>query len=227
MKYSILFIFVIMTFNLNAQLFGGMAIAQSSNGYVYDIDGNAYEEVEIGTQIWLKPNLKTTKYNDGTTIPNVTDGATWSNLSTGAWAYYNNDASYNADYGKLYNWYAVEGDSLCPTGWHVPTYAEWTVLTDYLGGDNVADDKLKEVGTVHWSGTNTNATDEVGFTALPGGTRQFDGSFYGIRDNGHWWTATSYNSNVSWFLYMVYYFGSIEKSTTSKVLGKSVRCLKD
>lgn len=230
MKYSNVFIFVIMTFNLNAQLFGGMAIAQSSNGYVYDIDGNQYEKVVIGTQTWLKPNLKTTRYNDGTTIPNVTNNTTWSNLTTGAWAYLNNDANYNADYGKLYNWYAVNNGNLCPTGYHVPTDAEWTILTDTLGGTSVAGGKLKEVGTVHWNSPNTGATDEVGFTALPGGYRSFfSGSFLYIGERGNYWSATPYSSSSdnSWYRILWNDNADVFRGNFNKKNGFSVRCLKD
>lgn len=227
MKYFILFISSVITINLNAQLFGGMAIAQPGIEYVYDIDGNQYEEVVIGTQTWLKPNLKTTKYNDGTTIPNVTDATTWSGLTSGAWVYYNNDANYNADYGKLYNGYAVETGNLCPTGWHVPTDAEWTVLTNYLGGETVAGGKLKEVGTVHWNSPNTGATDEVGFTALPGGQRAINGSFSLVRDYGYWWSATFFNSDYAYYRRMRSIIVNVARSNNLKSYGFSVRCLKD
>jgi uncharacterized protein (TIGR02145 family) len=227
MKYFILFISLVITINLNAQLFGGMAIAQKGIDYVYDIDGNPYQEVVIGTQTWLKPNLKTTKYNDGTTIPNVTDGA-WAGLSTGAWVYYNNDANYNADYGKLYNWYAVNTGNLCPTGYHVPTDAEWTTLIDYLGGESVAGDKLKEVGTVHWDSPNTGATDDVGFTALPGGVRSgLNATFYYIRSSGWHWSATPFNSNLIWSGALIGNSSGVSKNIYEKTYGFSVRCLKD
>ncbi|NDF60572.1 MAG: hypothetical protein EB100_05775, partial [Crocinitomicaceae bacterium] len=124
-----------------------------TSGYgpnISDNDGNTYKTVYIGTQQWMAENLKVTKYNDGTSIPNISNNTQWSNLTTGAWSYYNNDVANNAKYGKLYNWYAVSpttngNKNVCPTGWHVPTDAEWTVLTDYLGGENVAGGKMKEV----------------------------------------------------------------------------------
>ena len=116
-------------------------------------------------------NLKTTKYNDGTSIPNVTNDTSWSNLTTGAYCWYNNDVSYKNPYGALYNWYAVNTGKLAPKGWHVPSDAEWTTLITYLGGESIAGGKLKEAGTTHWLSPNTEATNSTGFSALPGGRR--------------------------------------------------------
>ena len=122
---------------------------------VQDIDGNNYLTVTIGTQIWMAENLRTTKYNDGTAIPLVTDNTTWANLTTPAYCWYNNDAKTNGStYGALYNWYSVNTKKLCPTGWHVPNDTEWTTLTTYLGGTAVAGGKLKETGTAHWYSPN-------------------------------------------------------------------------
>jgi uncharacterized protein (TIGR02145 family) len=225
MKYFILFISLVITINLNAQLFGGMAIAQSP--YVYDIDGNPYQEVVINTQTWLKPNLKTTRYNDGTPIPNVTDSLTWTALTTGAWVNYNNDTSYNADYGKLYNWYAVNTGNLCPTGYHVPSNDEWTTLTTYLNGTSVAGGKLKEVGTVHWDSPNNGATDEFGFTALPGGLRSLNAKWFYIRTIGYWWTSTAASSSYSRLIRMFNTSTGINFYTYQPRYGLSVRCLKD
>lgn len=229
MKYFILFISLVITINLNAQLFGGMIISKAATcEAVTDYDGNTYDVVDINGQCWITENLKTTHYNDGTSIPNVTNSTTWFNLSTDAWAYYNNDANYNADYGKLYNGHAVETGKLCPTGWHVPTDAEWSTLTTYLGGGSVAGGKLKEVGFEHWDSPNTGATDEVGFTALPGGYRSPLGSWLNIRDAGYWWSATPYSSNNRYYRYIYRdddIFGS--NNNRDNRYGKSVRCLKD
>ena len=146
---------------------------------ITDVEGNSYKTVTIGTQTWMAENIKVSKYSDGTTIPNITDNTQWQNDTSGAWSYYNNDAANNTKYGKLYNWYAVSKTSngnknVCPTGWHVPTDAEWTVLIDYLGGETVAGSKMKEVGTTSWNIPNTDATNTSLFSALPGGSR---GSF--------------------------------------------------
>jgi uncharacterized protein (TIGR02145 family) len=158
---------------------------------VSDVDGNSYNVVIIGSQLWMTENLKTTKYSDGTAIPLVTDNTAWNNLTTPGYCWYNNDsASYAQTYGALYNWYTVDNCNLCPTGWHVPSDAEWTALTDYLGGESVAGGKLKESGTANWNEPNTGATNETGFTALPGGYRSHLGIFDDIGEGGGWWSAS-------------------------------------
>jgi uncharacterized protein (TIGR02145 family) len=134
---------------------------------VTDFDGNIYNTVLIGTQLWMQVNLKTTHYRDGSSIPNVT-GSTWSSLTSGAYRWYNNDILNKELFGAQYNFLAiVSNNNLCPTGWHVPTDAEWTTLVTFLGGSSIAGGKLKETGTIHWSSPNTGATNESGFTALP------------------------------------------------------------
>ena len=195
---------------------------------VSDIDGNTYKTVQIGTQVWMAENLKTSKYSNGNTIPNITD-STWSNLTTGAWAYYNNDVANNAKYGKLYNWLAVSpgNKNVCPTGWHVPTDAEWTVLTDYLGGASVAGGKMKEVGTTSWISPNTNATNTSLFTGLPGGTRNHNGYFKSIGYSGYWWSSTEYDTAIGWNLGLYGYDGSASRNSLNKRAGLPVRCLRD
>ena len=206
-----------------------------TSGYgpnITDIEGNSYKTVYIGTQKWMGENLKTSKYNDGTTIPNITDNTQWQNNTTGAWAYYNNDAANNVKYGKLYNWYAVSkttngNKNVCPTGWHVPTDAEWTVLTDYLGGKNVAGGKLKEVGTTNWNSPNTEANNVSLFTGLPGGYRFFLGSYGGIGNVGHWWSSSEGNTNNAWDRTLYGLNGSAGRGYDGKEYGFSVRCLRD
>jgi uncharacterized protein (TIGR02145 family) len=201
---------------------------------VTDIDGNNYGTVQIGNQVWMSENLKTSRYRNGGLIPNVTtDYTAWANLTTGAWSYYYNDVSNNAIYGKLYNWYTTLGDTLCPTGWGVPTDAEWTTLTTYLGGESVAGGKMKSVGTAYWESPNTGAINLSGFSALPGGYRGNDGSFGSIRVNAFFWSAPEYGTDNAWYrsLYTndsfvfranssIYYYGN-------KSSGASVRCLRD
>ncbi len=206
-----------------------------TSGYgpnITDIDGNTYKTVTIGTQTWMAENLKTAKYNDGTVIPNITDKTLWPNLTTGAWAYYNNDAANDAKYGKLYNWYAVSKTSngnknVCPTGWHVPTNAEWTVLTDYLGGESVSGGKMKEVGTTSWNILNTDATNTSLFSALPGGTRLNDGYDEVIGSQGYWWSSTEGLTNSAWCRSLGYGSGGISIFHFIKENGVSVRCLRD
>jgi uncharacterized protein (TIGR02145 family) len=200
---------------------------------ITDNDGNTYKTVYIGTQQWMAENLKTSKYNDGTAIPNVTDKIQWSNLTTGAWSYYNNDTANNAKYGKLYNWYAVRpttngNKNVCPTGWHVPLFDEWTILFDFLGGAKVAGGKMKEVGTTNWNSPNTGATNTSLFTGLPGGNRYVGGSYLIIGNGGGWWSSTEGATFDAWYCYLDSYNGDAFMSYgTSKKDGLSIRCLKD
>ena len=196
---------------------------------VTDIDGNTYNTVQIGNQVWMSENLKTTRYRNGGQIPNVTtDNTAWVNLTTGAWSYYNNDVSNNAIYGKLYNWYTTLGDTLCPTGWGVPTDAEWTTLTTYLGGESVAGGKMKTIGNAYWEGSNTGAINSSGFSVLPGGGRFNGGSFGNISYYAFFWSATEYDGSVAWFRVLNASDGLAYRSTNGiKSFGVSVRCLRD
>jgi len=196
---------------------------------VIDIDGNVYDTVHIGTQIWLKQNLKTTHYRNGDPIPNVTDGMEWRNLTTGAYCNYNNDANNSTTYGRLYNGYAVsDSRNIAPAGWHVATDAEWTTLITYLGGVGVAGGKLKEAGYTHWQSPNEGATNETGFTALPGGARSYDGSSaFPIGSFGLWWSATEDGTIAAWYRRMCYNYSDVEGGNFIKRYGFSVRCVKD
>ena len=202
---------------------------------VTDIDGNNYGTVQIGNQVWMSENLKTTRYRNGGQIPNVTtDNTAWGNLTTGAWSYYNNDVSNNAIYGKLYNWYTTLGDTLCPTGWGVPTDAEWTTLTDSLGGESVAGGKMKTIGNAYWNDPNTGAINSSGFSVLPGGYRNSDGSFGNIRGNAFFWSATESATVDAWNRNLYSNNGVVDRyinfnfsSYGGKSVGASVRCLRD
>ena len=196
---------------------------------ITDFEGNTYKTVYIGTQQWMGENLKASKYSDGTTINNITDNFLWQYNNTGAWAYYDNDAANNAKYGKLYNWLAVSpgNKNVCPTGWHLPTDAEWTVLTDYLGGLSDAGGKMKEVGTTSWFSPNTESTNVTLFTGLPGGFRNFSGYFRSIGSGGNWWSSTENGDYESWYRYLSDSNGNASRATNYKQFGLSVRCLKD
>lgn len=202
-----------------------------SYGTVTDIEGNSYKTIKIGTQEWMAENLKTTKYNDDTAIPLVTDPTEWLDLSTAAYCWYDNDqTSYQPKYGALYNWYVVETAKLCPTGWHVPDDSEWTILTDYLGGEDIAGGKLKETSSGHWTDPNQGASNESGFTALPGGFKNFDynqGNFLGIGYLGYWWSATENSSQSAWHRHLYYDASYVINNYVTKRNGYSVRCLKD
>ena len=193
-----------------------------------DIDGNFYHTVTIGTQVWMVENLKTTKYRDGTSIPNVTGNSAWSSLTTGAYCDYNNTSSNSSTYGRMYNWYAInDTHNLCPAGWHIPTDAEWTNLTNHLGGESVAGAKLKETGIAHWTTPNADATNESGFTALPGGTRWVDGVFGLIGTEGRWWSSTEFDAQNAWWRILNNTSGSVVRTNNLKTYGFSVRCVKD
>ena len=201
---------------------------ESQPGVVKDYDGNLYTTVKIGNQVWMAENLKTTRYNNGTTIPIVLDNASWSNLITPGYCWYNNDeATYKASYGALYNWHTVSAGNLCPTGWHVPGNDEWTTLTDYLGGLSVAGGRIKETGTVHWDSPNTGATNESGFTALPGGYRNYDGIFYISGNAGFWWSASEGDATQALYRYVYSNPSNVISSSTQKKDGFSVRCVRD
>jgi uncharacterized protein (TIGR02145 family) len=201
---------------------------QEYSGTMTDIDGHVYDVMTIGTQEWMAENLKVTHYRNGDPISNITDGTAWSNLTTEAYCAYNNYLDDYAHYGELYNWYAVtDSRNIAPIGWHVPTDADWAILTDYLGGAVVAGGKLKETGTYHWQSPNTGATDESGFTALPGGNRQTGGVFSNKGESGGWWSSTEVNASEAFCLFMSCSNSGAYKVNYDKKIGYSVRCVKD
>ncbi len=198
----------------------------SPGATVTDYDGNVYNVIIIGTQSWMASNLKTIHLNDGSAIPKVTDNFAWSNLITPGYAWYNNDSAAYSGYGILYNWNTVNTGTLCPTGWHVPTETQLSTLISFLGGPLVAGGKLKETGITHWLSPNTGATDEVGFKALPGGIRNYMGSFSGVGDIGSWWSSTRISTDPS---SVSIYSGTAEMMLqfAMQMNGQSVRCIKD
>jgi uncharacterized protein (TIGR02145 family) len=196
---------------------------------VTDVDGNGYHEVTIGTQVWLVENLKTTHFTDGTAIPVVTDQKEWESLTTPGICSYNNTTNTDTinTYGRLYNWYTVNSGKLCPTGWHVPTEAEWNTLIDFLGGQSIAGSHLKELGTTHWTSPNTGADNNSGFTALPGSYRNNDGSFGSIGGGGNWWSSTESSTLSAWYRGVYSDSSYVNKYSYYKTFGFSVRCIKD
>lgn len=203
-----------------------------SYGTLTDQDGNVYKTVTIGTQTWMVENLRTTKYNDGTDIPNVVDDDKWRNLTTGAYCNLLNveNTEIIAIFGRYYNWYAVNTGKLAPNGWHVPTDAEWTKLIDYLGGQYIAAAKLKETGTNHWFTSNNEVTNETGFTALPGGERYIGSGgvfFGGGAATGCWWSATECDTDLSWAQVMYDSDAIVRRLSTYKPNGLAVRVVKD
>jgi uncharacterized protein (TIGR02145 family) len=198
---------------------------------VTDIDGNIYKTIVIGTQTWLEENLKTTKYNDGTNIPNVTDNSEWMNLITAAYCWYDNNISNKKPYGALYNWHAVNTGKLCPSGWHVPSFDEFQNLRDFLG-DTGPGGQLKEKGTGHWKTPNTGATNSSGFTALPGGKRDpfnnNNGAFIFFGEAGYFWSS-SQGGNPMDGKDMALFYDNAEIGPGENVKGNgySVRCIKN
>jgi uncharacterized protein (TIGR02145 family) len=187
---------------------------------IRDGSGNVYTTVKIGAQVWLSENLRTTKYNDGTAIPNVT-GDAWEPLLTPAYCWFG-DLEANADiYGGLYNYFAVQTGKLCPQGYHVPSRGEVLILTDFLGAD--AGGKMKSVTL--WNVPNEGATNSSGFTALPGGMRTSGFIHNGM--HGYFWTSTDYNTNSGYYFALSYTDALVEEDHRWGSSGLSVRCIKD
>jgi uncharacterized protein (TIGR02145 family) len=201
---------------------------EESTGTITDIDGNVYNIVTIGTQVWMAENLIVSHYSNGEPILNVEDDKQWKNLTTGAYCNFDNNVTNSTVYGRLYNWYAA-GDSrnICPECWHVPTIEEWTILIHFLGGDSIAGGKLKENNTTLWKCPNTGATNVSGFSALPGSFREIDGSFGYLHRNATFWTSTEKNSLTAYKIFLSYIHADVYSFEHYKTRGCSVRCIRD
>ncbi len=206
---------------------------------VTDIDGNTYNTVHIGSQTWMAENLATTKLNDGTSIPLVTDSIAWFGLTTPGYCWYKNDSSnYNRPWGALYNWFTVNTGKLCPTGWHVPSNTEWHTLVLFLDPaaqncycteSSAAGNDLKETGLTHW-GNGNNGTNSSGFTAVGTGFRNyFNKSFQGHTAVTYFWTSTPNTPPYAtvWHRYIQNSSANVYEYLDQKYQGMSVRCIKD
>jgi uncharacterized protein (TIGR02145 family) len=193
-------------------------------GEVTDIDGNTYKTIQIGTQVWMAENLATTRLYDGTNISLATNSTVWTGSSEPSYSWYNN---VTVLYGALYNWTAVNSGKLCPTGWHVSSDDEWTALSTLLGGLTVAGSILKETGTKHWLSPNSGATNLTGFTAIPGGYRYYSGAFNAMNRYGYWWTSTESTTVNAFARSMFYGYTNLDRISSDKRSGASVRCIKD
>ncbi|MCK9638727.1 MAG: fibrobacter succinogenes major paralogous domain-containing protein [Prolixibacteraceae bacterium] len=214
--------------NLVGTAYGNERSFSTGRMLAKDVDNNYYHLVTIGSQVWMTENLKTTRFRDSTLIPLVEDNSAWANMILPGYCWYdNNQADNGSTYGAIYNWSTVSTGKLCPSGWHVPSDAEWIILSDHLGGESQAGGKLKEVSTVHWKVPNAGATNETSFTALPGGYRTNSGEFGNIGSYGNWWSNSAVNSTVAYYRYLYYGNGSMTKSYISQKYGLSVRCLKN
>jgi uncharacterized protein (TIGR02145 family) len=197
-----------------------------------DGDLNYYTIVYIDEQAWMAENLATSNYSDGTPIPNVTNGSAWVNLTSGAYCWYNNNPVHKSAYGALYNWYATNaetngGKNLCPDGWHVPTDAAWTSMTNYVGGFPATGGRLKETGFDHWNSPNTGATNQVAFSARPGGSRIWNGNFDSMQTHAFFWTSSEQQGNFAWLRNMFHNAHNLGRGTINKLNGFSIRCIKD
>jgi uncharacterized protein (TIGR02145 family) len=201
---------------------------KGEDGSIKDFDENVYTSVVIGTQTWMIENLKTTHFNNGSEIPLITNNTAWSSISSQGYCWYNNDeSSYKSTYGALYNWFTVNTGNLCPSGWHVPKKEEWDILATYLGGDNFAGGKLKETGNANWLNPNLGATNESGFTGLPGGQRDNTGTFLFLGIVGFWWANTPSSSDWAYSRELDNDYSDFFSFNDIKKLGFSVRCVKD
>lgn len=224
---------------------------KDSGSFIDERDNHEYKWIKIGNQIWMAENLKATKYNDGTDIPNVTDNESWANLTTGAYCWYNNDAATNGNtYGALYNWYSVNSGKLAPKGWHVPSRDEWQILQNSLivngynyDGTSIGNKVAKSLAAkTNWTiskvigtpGMDLPSNNKAGFSGLPGGGRELGGVFYWtIGESAHWWTNTMY-TYLDRPLNTMAYFYTIEDDNVDLIeeyilmhVGISVRCVKD
>mgnify|MGYP000937854772 CR=1 FL=1 len=195
---------------------------------ITDVDGNEYNTIVIGTQEWMQENLRVTHFNTGASIPYVEENSAWLMQNEAAYCWYNHNYAVNgSSFGGLYNWFAANSNNLCPTGWKVPTNSDWDILSNFLGGSMVAGGKMKEMGTSHWKSPNTGATNESGFTGLPGGIRSpEDGSFGYITEGCGFWSSTQVNSNEAWDRFLVYADATLDKYNVQKQTAYSIRCVK-
>lgn len=213
--------------NKNGSGYGMVVPVTTMDSMISDIDNNHYRLVQIGPQVWMAENLKTTRFNDGEVIPLTEDNATWAALASPSYCWNSNDISYKVPYGALYNWYAAHSGIISPVGFHVPTKDDWIELIDFLGGVAVAAGALKEAGQSHWEAPNTGADNSSGFTALPGGNRDPTGSFFAPRLFGGWWTSTEKESNLAWAISVSFNTTQVSITNENKISGFSIRCLKN
>jgi len=201
----------------------------SAPGAGVNFDGHTYPSTVLGNgQEWMAENLVTSVYANGDPIPHVTDIPQWADLTSGAWASHGNNAQNDDPYGRYYNWYAVNDPrKVCPNGWHVPSDGEWSALASYLGGQNVAGGKMKGTGFQYWLSPNTDATDEIGFTALPSGYRNYQGDFYPLGSLAFWWSSDALSESTARSRGVSNYLSNLSADYSIKESGFSIRCIKD
>jgi len=213
--------------NVNGIEAGNILACDNPFGTVTDIDGNLYQTILIGNQRWMAENLSTSKFADGTVIPNITDSIDWTQLISPAWCNYLNNNPNDAIYGKLYNWFTVaDTRQVCPIGWHVPNNEEWTDLVSFLGFNSIAGGKMKS--TTFWQAPNLAATNESGFSGLPGGGRSgTNGSFNNISLIGYWWSSLNTNLDNASLVNLRNDSDNVFNYFIDRRYGFSIRCIKD
>ncbi len=221
--------------------YGTYSVSFTTNPAVIDFDGNIYPVIAIGTQVWMAENLRTTRYNNGAAISYVTASSTWTAITAGAYCWQNNDNSYSNTYGALYNWFAVNTGILCPKGWHVPSDSEWNTLASYLinngygyqgSGNDIAKSLSAKTNWAPYSlagtpGNDLNTNNSSGFSALPGGYRHMNGSFYDAGFGANWWTATNYLTSNAYYWSVYYNNNTLNRLNAPRTHGASVRCIRD
>ena len=206
----------------------GCEKGEDSPDPVSDIDGNVYETVAIGNQVWMAENLRTTRLNDGTEIKLLSKTQEWNSTADPALSWYNNDSSlFKVPYGALYNGFAATIENICPAGWHVPDSEEWRVLIDFLGGTETAGGKLKVDGLTQWHSPNTGADNSSSFSALPAGMRYFEGTFSSLSYFTAFWSASEADNGSHYFVSLSYLDSRAALSSKSKKQGFSIRCIRD
>jgi uncharacterized protein (TIGR02145 family) len=236
-KFNLLAIFAILL------MFASSCTEENSSNTVTDIDGNVYQTLKIGTQTWMVENLKTTKYNDGTSIPLISDTTAWSSLSTPGYCFYINDVANKTTYGALYNWYTVNTGKLAPTGWHIPTDAEWNTLENYLiangynyDGTTTYNKIAKSLAaTSGWLtstdigaiGNDLTKNNTSSFAGLPSGFRSYDGLFGYVGKYSGWWSSTEPHADFAWYRGLFYDNSFVSRDGSNKHHGFSIRCVQD
>jgi uncharacterized protein (TIGR02145 family) len=203
------------------------------NGFVSDIEGNLYPIVTIGTQTWMAENLRTAFYCNEESIPLISNTNSWAIATTPGYSVYNSDLPSDTLWGKLYNWYAMaDSRNICPCGWHVPSDIEFTTLTDFLGTEAIAGGKMKTTGVIEngdglWTIDNYLATNESGFSAIPGGGRLSNGSYTGLYQSAWFGVSSENTSTTYWRRYLENLSGGVNRSSVNKRTGCSIRCVQD
>ncbi len=214
---------------LDFQLWNGATWLSLTQGApLTDYDGNVYKTVKIGSQVWMAENLRTTKFNHGSPIPQVSDNLSWSAHNEAAWCWYDNNMSHESTYGKLYNWYVVNDSTrICPTGWRLPTNDDLDILVELLGGEDEAGGPLKSTGFSLWNEPNTGATNVSRFSGHPGGVRYANGSFVLKNQFGFWWTSDEATTSDARFYSLVWNDTNVNRNAFDKNYGQSIRCIKN